>query len=100
MYEAFWKNSDFIRANIVIADGTEVDIEQKSSYQLVQVLHIRGKTEIKIFPVPESVINSLQLAGDELRELAEANRKRIGKMLPMEEMVLKQPGIRRSHGRK
>ena len=109
MYEAFWNNSDFIRSNIIMAECNGEDIgaredkslgEKNALYQLAQVLHKGNVAELKTFPLPEKVIDSLQLASEELQELAMANQKRMLGLLHRKEPVLFQPVVRRSYGRK
>ena len=106
MYDVFWKNSDYVLANIIINDedkGME-EYRQKNSgqttYHLAQMFQISGKSMLKMVPLSYEVISKLQMAEEELQELARTNKKRFQAMLCREENFMIKNGMRRGYGRK
>lgn len=105
MYEAFCQHSDFIKANIIFREDENGRLEgyhQRINginvvYQVAQMYHVAEKTEIHTFPLPEKIVDKLQLSLEELQTLAAENLKRFS-LLQKEEMLLETR--RRYYGKK
>ena len=108
MYNAFWKNSDYVLANIIMIDNEAKSIDEncrkinseQATYHLAQMFQISGKTTLKMVPLSCEVISKLQMAEEELQELAKTNKKRFQAMLCREENFMIKNGKRRGYGRK
>ncbi|MBP3609490.1 MAG: hypothetical protein J6J42_04035 [Lachnospiraceae bacterium] len=84
MYEAYLHNSDFIRTNLIVCEDEQGNLEgyhqmingRNMAYRVAQLFYMRNQTEMRTYPVTEKVIKKLQLAPEELKELALGNLKR------------------------